>query len=72
MDPLYALLSLLPSGFTSDFQFYDQYNIIAAYILLYHFVFYSTSLLLLSYHTMSIPCLMSLVIYLLVPACLCS
>ena len=34
MYPLYALPSLLPSGFTSDFQFYDCY-IIAAYILLY-------------------------------------
>jgi len=35
MDPLYTLSCLLPSGFTSDFQFYDYY-IRAAYILLYH------------------------------------
>jgi len=35
-------------------------------------VFYSTSLLLLSYYTMSIPCLISLAIYLPASACLCS
>ena len=35
-------------------------------------VFYSTSLLLLSYHTMSSSCLISIVVYLLAPACLCS
>jgi len=34
-------------------------------------VFYSTSLLLLSYHTMRSLCLISLAIYLLSPACLC-
>ena len=34
-------------------------------------IFYSTSLLLLSYHTMSSSCLILLVIYLLVLACLC-
>jgi len=35
MYPSYALPSLLPSGFTSNFQFYDYY-VIAAYILPYH------------------------------------
>ena len=35
-------------------------------------VFYSTCLLLLSYHTMSLPCLISFAVYLLAPACLCS
>jgi len=35
-------------------------------------VFYSTSLLLLSYYTMSVLCLISLVISLLAPVCLCS
>ena len=35
-------------------------------------MFYSTSLLLLSYYTMSISCLISLTIYLLAHACLCS
>ena len=34
-------------------------------------VFYSTSLLLLSYHIMSFPCLISTAVYLLAPACLC-
>jgi len=34
--PLYILPCLLPSGFTSDFWFYDYYFIVAAYILLYH------------------------------------
>jgi len=34
--PLYILPCLFPSGFTSDFQFYDDYYIIAAYILIYH------------------------------------
>ena len=34
-------------------------------------MFYSTSLLLLSYHTMSISCLISIIVYLLAPACLC-
>ena len=33
---LYILPCLFPSGFTSDFQFYDHYYIIVAYILLYH------------------------------------
>ena len=36
------------------------------------FVFYSTCLLLLSDHTMSLPCLISFVVYLLAPACFCS
>ena len=36
MDPLYALPSLLPLGFTLDFQFYDRYYIITVYILFYH------------------------------------
>ena len=36
MYPLYALLCLLPSGFTLDFLFHDRYYIIATYILLYH------------------------------------
>ena len=35
-------------------------------------VFYSTSFLLLSYLTMSDPCLIPFAVYLLVPACLCS
>ena len=35
MDSLYALSCLLPFGFTSSFQFYDHYYIIAAYIMLY-------------------------------------
>ena len=35
-------------------------------------MFYSTSLLLSTYYTMSIPCLISLVIYLFAPVCLCS
>ena len=34
-------------------------------------MFYSSNLLYLSYHTMSIPCLISFVVYLLAPACLC-
>ena len=35
-------------------------------------VFYSTCLLLLSYHTMNNPCLIPFVVYLHAPACLCS
>ena len=35
-------------------------------------VFYSTSLLLLAYHTMNILYLISIVVYLLAPTCLCS
>jgi len=35
MYPLYILPCLLPSGFTSDFRFYDYYYIIVTYILLY-------------------------------------
>jgi len=34
-------------------------------------VFYSTWLLLLSYHTMSNPCLIPFAVYLLAPSCLC-
>ena len=56
MDPLYALPSLLPSGFTSDFRFYDYYHINCSYPAL-SLVFYSTSLPLLSYYNMSNPCL---------------
>ena len=70
MEPLYAWPSLLPSSFTMDFQFYDYYHINCSYPAL-SFVFYSTSLLFLSYHTMSTSCLISLVIYLLAPASLC-
>jgi len=33
---LYILPCLFPSGFTSNFQFYDHYYIIVAYILLYY------------------------------------
>ena len=34
-------------------------------------MFNTTSLLLLSYHIMSLPCLISFAVYLLAPACLC-
>ena len=71
MDPLYALPSLLPSGFTSDFRFYDYYHISYLYPVLLP-MFYSISLLLLSYHSKSSSCLISLVLYLLAPACLWS
>jgi len=71
MYPLYALPSLLPSGFTLDFRFYDYYHISCSYPAL-SLVFYSTSLLLLSYHNMSNPCLISLAIYLLASICLYS
>jgi len=33
---LYIFPCLFPSGFTSDFWFYDHYYIIVSYILLYH------------------------------------
>jgi len=62
---------LLSSGFTSDFRFYDYYHISCSYPAL-STVFYSTSLLFLSYYTMSSFCLISLVIYLPSYACLCS
>ena len=71
MDPLYALPSLLPSGFTSDFRFYDYYYISYSYPVLLT-MFHSISLLLLPCHTMSTSCLISLVLCLLAPACLCS
>jgi len=45
------------------------YNCLHPALLL---MFYSTSLLLSTYYTMSIPCLISLVIYLFAPVCLCS
>jgi len=68
---LYALLSLLPSNFISDF-----WSISLLYYTCSHpalpLVFYSTSLLLLSYHTMSISFLISLAIYLHDSVCLCS
>jgi len=71
MDPLYTLPCLLPSGFTSDFQFYDYYCNSCLHPAL-SLVFYFISLLFLSYHIMSNSCLISLAIYLLAPACLCS
>ena len=71
MDPLYALPSLLPSGFTLDFRFYDYYHISYSYPVLLP-MFHSISLLLLSYHSMSSSCLISLVIYLPDYTCLCS
>ena len=71
MDPLYALPSLFLLGFTSDFRFYDYYHISYSYPVLLS-MFYSISLLLLSYHSMSSSCLMSLVIYLPAYTCLCS
>ena len=71
MDPLYALPSLLLLGFTSDFRFYDYYHISYSYPVLLP-MFHSISLLLLSYHSMSSSCLISLVIYLPAYTCLCS
>ena len=71
MNPLYALPCLLSSGFTSDSGLWP----LLYYNYLHHalpLVFYSTSLLLLSYHTMSVPCLISFAVYLLGFACLCS
>ena len=47
MYPLYALQCLLPSGLILDFQFYDHYVIIVAYILLYYLC--STPLIFCSY-----------------------
>ena len=49
--------------FTSDFRFYDYYHINCSHPAL-SLVFYSISLLLLSYHSMSTSCLISLVLYL--------
>jgi len=69
MYPLYTFL--LPSGFTSNFWFYDYYHISCSYPTL-SLIFCSTSLLLLSYYNMSNPCLISLAIYLLVSVCLYS
>jgi len=68
---LYGLPSLLSSGFTSDFWFMI---IIILYCLhpALPLVFYSTSLLLLSYYTMCIFYLISLAIYLHALVCLCS
>ena len=60
----YAFACLLPSGFTSDFRFYDYYYISCSYPAL-PLVFYSTSHLLLSYYTMHILCWILLAIYLL-------
>ena len=58
--------------------FYFGFLVLSLLLLYYIFlhsalplVFYSTSLLLLSYHTVSIPCLISFAVYLLAPACLC-
>jgi len=70
MYPLYALPSLLSSGFTSDFWFYDHYYIIAAYILLYH----SCSIPPVTYSRLIISCVFPtwyhlLYIYLLLYAC---
>jgi len=69
----YVLLlwPLLSSDFTSDFRFYEFYYISYSYSVLLP-VFHSISLLLLSYHTMSTSCLISLVIYLSAYTCLCS
>jgi len=68
---LYALPSMLSSGFTSDSSLWSllYYTSLQPALPL---VFYSISLLLLSYYTMSIPCLISLAIYLLAFVCLCS
>ena len=49
MYPLYALSSLLLLGFTSDFRFYDYYYNSCLHPAL-PLVFYSISLLFLSYH----------------------
>jgi len=67
MYPLHALSSLLPSGFTSDFRFYDYYYISC---LLYH----SNSILPVSCSYLIIPCVFPawyhlLYIYLLLHAC---
>ena len=64
------MLVMLSSDFTSDFRFYDYYHISYSYSVLLP-MFHSISLLLLSYHSMSSSCLISLVIYLLAYTCLC-
>ena len=50
-----------------------SFIIIILYLLVFCllFVLYSTCLLLLSDYSMSLPCLISIVVYLLAPACLC-
>ena len=72
MYPLYIFLCLLPSGFTSDFRFYDYYYIIAAYIILYHLCFIAPVSYSYLINTMCIPYLISLAIYLTASVCLCS
>jgi len=69
MYPLYILPCLLPSGFTSDFKFYDCY-IITAYILPYHLYSIPT----ISCSCLIIPCVFPtcyhlLFLYLLLYAC---
>ena len=68
MNPLYALSSMLSSDFTSHFRFVIITILYRSHPVL-SLVFYSTNLLLLSYHTMSSSCLISLTIYL--PASVC-